>query len=46
MSVRQASKHSLSTGTFVVLALGTFTLGTDGFVLNGLLPTLVSDPMP
>lgn len=43
MSVRQASKHPLSTGTLVVLALGTFTLGTDGFVLNGLLPTIATD---
>jgi predicted MFS family arabinose efflux permease len=26
-----------------VLAVGTFTVGTDGFVLNGLLPTIAAD---
>ncbi|GAB3719806.1 MFS transporter [Amycolatopsis oliviviridis] len=30
-------------GALLVLAVGTFTVGTDGFVLNGLLPTIAAD---
>ncbi|SFW58943.1 Predicted arabinose efflux permease, MFS family [Amycolatopsis australiensis] len=30
-------------GVLLVLAVGTFTVGTDGFVLNGLLPAIAAD---
>ncbi|WP_246257709.1 MFS transporter [Amycolatopsis anabasis] len=30
-------------GVLLVLAVGTFTVGTDGFVLNGLLPSIARD---
>src|SRR6266496_2202061 len=41
MTIRQPSNGRL--GALLVLAVGTFTVGTDGFVLNGLLPTIAAD---
>jgi len=41
MTIRRSSNDRL--GALLVLAVGTFTVGTDGFVLNGLLPTIAAD---
>ena len=41
MTIRRSSNDRL--GVLLVLAVGTFTVGTDGFVLNGLLPTIAAD---
>lgn len=41
MTIRRSSNDRL--GALLVLAVGTFTVGTDGFVLNGLLPTIAGD---
>lgn len=43
MTIRHPSNDRLSTGVLVLLAVGTFTVGTDGFVLNGLLPVIAHD---
>jgi MFS transporter, DHA1 family, inner membrane transport protein len=43
MTIRRPSNDRLSTGVLVVLAVGTFIVGTDGFVLNGLLPVIAHD---
>ncbi len=43
MTIRRASNDRLALGALLVLAVGTFTVGTDGFVLNGLLPTIAAD---
>lgn len=41
MTIRRSSNDRL--GILLVLAVGTFTVGTDGFVLNGLLPVIAAD---
>jgi MFS transporter, DHA1 family, inner membrane transport protein len=41
MTIRRSSNDRL--GVLLVLAVGTFTVGTDGFVLNGLLPAIAAD---
>ncbi len=41
MTIRRSSNDRL--GVLLVLAVGTFTVGTDGFVLNGLLPVIATD---
>jgi predicted MFS family arabinose efflux permease len=41
MTIRRSSNDRL--GVLLVLAVGTFTVGTDGFVLNGLLPVIAAD---
>ncbi|MEU5262473.1 MFS transporter [Amycolatopsis sp. NPDC021455] len=41
MTIRRSSNDRL--GVLLVLAMGTFTVGTDGFVLNGLLPVIAAD---
>ncbi|WP_410662918.1 MFS transporter [Amycolatopsis sp. lyj-84] len=43
MTIRRSSNDRLALGALLVLAVGTFTVGTDGFVLNGLLPTIAAD---
>ncbi|MFK0245211.1 MFS transporter [Amycolatopsis azurea] len=43
MTIRRSSNDRLGLGALLVLAVGTFTVGTDGFVLNGLLPTIAAD---
>ncbi|MFD9895526.1 MFS transporter [Amycolatopsis sp. NPDC059027] len=43
MTIRQSSKDRLGLGSLIALAVGTFTLGTDAMVLNGLLPTIATD---
>lgn len=48
MTFRQASNNparpsQLGSFRLVLLAIGTFTLGMDGFVLNGLLPEIAQD---
>ncbi|GAA4551551.1 MFS transporter [Amycolatopsis samaneae] len=43
MTIRQPSKDRLGLGSLIALAVGTFTLGTDAMVLNGLLPTIATD---
>ncbi|TCO55018.1 MFS transporter [Actinocrispum wychmicini] len=43
MTIRRPSNDRLSTNILVVLAIGTFIVGTDGFVLNGLLPVIAHD---
>ncbi|MEV4320149.1 MFS transporter [Actinocrispum sp. NPDC049592] len=43
MTIRRPSNDRLSTSVLVVLAVGTFIVGTDGFVLNGLLPLIAHD---
>lgn len=43
MTIRQSSNDRLSTGVLLVLAVGTFIVGTDGFVLSGLLPVIAHD---
>jgi DHA1 family inner membrane transport protein len=43
MTIRRPSNDRLSTGVLLVLAVGTFIVGTDGFVLNGLIPTIARD---
>lgn len=42
MTIRQAS-NSFPTGRLAVLAVGTFVLGVDGFVLPGLLTPIATD---
>jgi DHA1 family inner membrane transport protein len=39
---REASPRSLRTRHLLVLSIGTFTLGVDGFVLSGLLPQVAA----
>ena len=43
MTIRQSSNDRFVLGPLLVLAVGTFTVGTDSFVLNGLLPTIAAD---
>ncbi|MFC3454985.1 MFS transporter [Amycolatopsis speibonae] len=43
MTIRRSSNDRLALGALLILAVGTFTVGTDGFVLNGLLPTIAAD---
>ncbi|WP_370945201.1 MFS transporter [Amycolatopsis sp. cg5] len=43
MTIRRSSNDRLVLGPLLILAVGTFILGTDGFVLNGLLPTIAAD---
>ncbi|OKJ98014.1 MFS transporter [Amycolatopsis sp. CB00013] len=43
MTIRRSSNDRLALGALLVLAVGTFTVGTDGFVLNGLLPAIAAD---
>ncbi|WP_410655905.1 MFS transporter [Amycolatopsis sp. lyj-112] len=43
MTIRRSSNDRLALGALLVLAVGTFTVGTDAFVLNGLLPTIAAD---
>lgn len=43
MTIRQSSNDRFVPGPLLVLAVGTFTVGTDSFVLNGLLPTIAAD---
>ncbi|WP_039921323.1 MFS transporter [Amycolatopsis decaplanina] len=43
MTIRRSSNDRLALGALLVLAVGTFTVGTDGFVLNGLLPIIAAD---
>jgi MFS transporter, DHA1 family, inner membrane transport protein len=38
----QAIAHTLGTRGLLILAIGTFTLGVDGFVLSGLLPQVAA----
>ncbi|MDQ3576137.1 MAG: MFS transporter, partial [Actinomycetota bacterium] len=40
MTVRSVSNHR---SVLLILAIGTFIVGTDGFVLNGLLPDIARD---
>ncbi|HEV2780115.1 MAG TPA: MFS transporter [Actinophytocola sp.] len=41
--LRRSSKDLPLTGVLTILAVGVFTVGTDLFVLNGLLPTIAAD---
>lgn len=43
MTIRRSSNDRLALGALLVLAVGTFTVGTDAFVLNGLLSTIAAD---
>lgn len=43
MTIRRSSNDWLVLGPLLILAVGTFILVTDGFVLNGLLPTIAAD---
>lgn len=38
----QATPRTLGTGGLLILSIGTFTLGVDGFVLSGLLPQVAA----
>jgi predicted MFS family arabinose efflux permease len=38
----QAAPRTLGTGGLLILSIGTFTLGVDGFVLSGLLPQVAA----
>jgi MFS transporter, DHA1 family, inner membrane transport protein len=39
---RPAAMRTLRTGDLLILSIGTFTLGVDGFVLSGLLPQVAA----
>ncbi|WP_037318485.1 MFS transporter [Amycolatopsis orientalis] len=43
MTIRRSSNDRLALGALLILAVGTFTVGTDGFVMNGLLPVIAAD---
>ncbi|RKT85106.1 Predicted arabinose efflux permease, MFS family [Saccharopolyspora antimicrobica] len=43
MTIRRSSNDRLRFSTLLVLAVGTFAVGADGFILNGLLPEIARD---